>query len=528
MLDVQLLNMVSTSRPRMNPDICSGLSAVHVQEEIENYINDVFRSAAESFPPQFKYVGPQRCTPYEEFREIVRPPKPRRSFERSKSSVYMMKYLFTFEGREMRPRYIFLPYVHDGGIIYLKGTQYKISPVLGGRAFNIERGRVFMGTPRARLVFAKTPVSFILNNRVTHADIVYSPLYNLQPNERSKLYSTLVHYMLAEFGLKGMMKRFFDIDIAVGHGEMDSLVENGEWFIYSSRQMPPTGRGRGVYTPSEIRIGVRSEDFQPIMNSILGAVFYIIDNCPEALTAEDTELPENWLRLLSRFIFKTTDSERKMFDEMTNHLTSIRHYMDPITRAKLAQEKIICRDIFDLLHYLNVNFHDMVIHHDVGSMYNLELTVTKHIAYNIVHNIFSMMFEIMKLQGDRITFENVTGVMDKILRRDKIFTVNKHGELSADGIATDCKVYAATCNIISQTRASAAGKSQKHQNPMGDPSLLLHASQVEVGSYQMMSKAEPSGRAKANPFMHLVGKSYISPNPGMVDHVAHLKELLSH
>jgi hypothetical protein len=528
MLDTRLLNLVSANRPGMNPDICNGLSAIHVQEEIEGYINDVFRSAAESFPPQFKYLGFQRCTPYEEFREIVRPQKPRRSFELSRSSVYMVKYLFSFEGREMRPRYIFLPFINDGGIIYLKGTQYKVSPVLGGRAFNIERGRVFMGTPRARLVFAKTPVSFMLNERVHHADVVYSPLYNLQPDERSKLYSTLVHYMLAEFGLHGTMRRFFDTEIKVGERELDALIETGEWYVFRSRQMAPTGRGRAAFIPSEIRIAIPADKYQPILNSIIGAVFYIIDNCPEAITAEDTESSENWLRILSRFIFKTTDSERKMFDEMTNHLTSIRHYMDPITRANLAKEKILCRDIFDLLHHLNVNFHDMVIHHDVGSMYNLELTTTKHIAYNIVHNIFSMMFEIMKLSGDRITFENVTGVMDKILRRDKIFTVNKHGELSADGIATDCKPYAATCNIISQTRASAAGKSQKHQNAMGDPSLLLHHSQVEVGSYQMMSKAEPSGRAKANPYMHLVGKSYIAPNPGMVEYVAHLKELLSH
>lgn len=527
MIDQRLVSIISEQRPKMNADLCNGLSAVHISD-VEAHVHDVFRSAAESFPPELKYLGYQRCTPYEEYRELVRPPKPRRSFELSKSDVYMVKYLFSFKGIEMRPRYILLPIVKDGGIIHLKGTQYKVSPVIGGRAFNIDKGKVFMGTPRARLVFNKTPVSCILNERVMHADVVSSPLYNLKTEDRSKLYSTLVHYILAEFGLRGMMARFFGIEVITGEVELDPLVEGGEHFVYKSRQMAPPSRGRGPYIPTEIRIAILAKDYNPIFNSIIGSVFYIIDNCTESITVADLDTPHQWLRLLSRFIFKTADSERKMFDEMVSHLSSIRHYMDPITKSVLAKEGIVCRDIFDLLHYLNLNFHDMVIHHDVGSMYNMELTTTKHLTYNIVHNIFMMMFDIMKLNGDRVTIENITSSMDKILRRDKIFTVNKHGELSADGIATDCKPYAATCNLVSQTRAAAAGRSQKHNNAMGDASLLLHPSQVEVGSYQMMSKAEPSGRAKANPFMHFSERSYITPNPKLVDYISVLKDLLSY
>lgn len=527
MLDMRLLNLVSEQRPRMNPDICNGLSTAHIKN-IEGYINDVWRSAEESFPPQLKYLGFLRCTPYEEYRELVRPSKPRRSFELAESDVYMVKYMTSFNGTEMRPRFIMLPFVRDGGIIFIKGTQYKVSPVIGGRAFNIERGRVFMGTPRARLIFAKMPVSFIMNEKVCHADVVYSPLYNLQPESRSKLYSTLVHYMLAEYGLVGMMRKYFNTEVIVGGPELDNLLMEGEHYVFRSRQLPPSGRGRAAFVPCDIRIAIKAADYKPILNSILGAVMYVIDNCPESITYDDTKDSDLWLRLLSRFIFKTADSERKMYDEMCSHLASIRHYMDPITKKVLRKEGIPCNDIFDLLHYLNLNFHDMVIHHDVGSMYNMELTTTKHLGYNIVHNIFMMMFDIMKLQGDRVTFENVTSSMDKILRRDKVLTVSKHGELSADGIATDCKPYAATCNLISQTRASAAGRSQKHNNAMADPSLLLHASQVEVGSYQMMSKAEPSGRAKANPFMHFSERSYITPNLGMVDYMADFKELLSY
>ncbi len=525
MVDVRLVQAIASSRPKLNPDICEGLPLLHIRE-VEEYINDIFRSAAESLPPQLKYVGPERCTPYEEYKEIIRPLKPKRSFELARSDIYLMKYNFTFNGVPLRPRYIFLPIISDGSIIHLKGTQYKVSPVLGGRAFNIERGIIFMNTPRARLTFNKTPVSFILNRQISHADIVYSPMYNMSATDRSKLVSSLVHYQLAEYGLHGMMKRYYNTDIKVGYEELDELIGTGEWYVFASRQLPPIGRGKNKFNPSAIRIAVKAEDYKPIFNSVLGAVFYIIDNFPESIQAEDTIHSDLWLRLLSRFIFKTPDTERKMYEEMLNHLNSIRHYMDPITKKVLEKEKIPNRDIFDLFQYLVNNFHDIVIHHDVGSMYNLELTTTKHVVYDIVHNIFMMMFELMKLTGDRVTQKNVTEIMDKILRRDKILNTKKHGEYSADGIASDCKPYAATCNLISQTKA--AGKNQKHQNQMEDPSLLLHHSQVEVASYQMMSKAEPSGRSKANPFMTLIGKSYVIQNPNMVDYVEHLKTLLKH
>ena len=246
MVDVRLVQAIASSRPKLNPDICEGLPLLHIRE-VEEYINDIFRSAAESLPPQLKYVGPERCTPYEEYKEIIRPLKPKRSFELARSDIYLMKYNFTFNGVPLRPRYIFLPIISDGSIIHLKGTQYKVSPVLGGRAFNIERGIIFMNTPRARLTFNKTPVSFILNRQISHADIVYSPMYNMSATDRSKLVSSLVHYQLAEYGLHGMMKRYYNTDIKVGYEELDELIGTGEWYVFASRQLPPIGRGKNKF-----------------------------------------------------------------------------------------------------------------------------------------------------------------------------------------------------------------------------------------------------------------------------------------
>lgn len=526
MIDVLLAQLIDSAQPRMNHDLCNGLSSIQMGE-CEDYINQVIRGAAESFPDGLEYVSYRRCTPSEEYREITRPPKPKRSFELSESNVYMVKYKFRYKGVDIRPRFIMLPYITDGGIIHLKGTQYKVSPVLGGRIFNIEKGKVFITTPRTPMAFDRTAVSLILNNVVIQTNVVHSMLYNMLESARSKLSPTLIHYMLSSYGLKGMMKNLFNVKIKVGLQELDKLTGNKDWYVYRSRQLPPLGRAYRGRDVSEIRIAIKKEDHNTIMNSILGAVFYIIDQCPEAVTVEDINNPELWLRLLSRFIFKVTELESTEYDKMLSHLDSVKRSMDPLTRRILLQDGIPCNTIFDLFKYIVLHLHDMVIHHDVGSMYNMELTTVKHLCYHIVYNINQVMYELKRLNGDRITAEKITSVMDNSFRRDKIFTVSKHGELSADDISADCKPFGATCNIVSQSKAATAGRLNKHSSGINDPAMLLHASQVEVGTYLMISKADASGRSKANPFMYFSDRHFVSPRPILEETVENFRKLIT-
>lgn len=533
MADIELIKQVGARQPRMNAEICNGIASIHMNSltasgrtATEQYIHDVWEAASQSFPEGLRYLGDERCTPFEEWREITRPMKPYRSFDLTESDTYLMKYRFSFNGQEIRPRYIFLPYPRDGDLLFLGGTRYKITPVIGGRAFNIEYDRIFLPSPRARLIFCKTQVTYVLNNHsIGHANAVSSPLYNVSSDESIKSRDTLlVHYMLAEYGLSEMMKRYYDTEVKVGGIELDGLVDTGEWFVYKSLGRPPAGVRSG-YTPTNIRIAIPAEKHSPVLNSIIGGVFYILDHFPEAMEPGDVDNPEYWLRLLSRFIFKTTDAENKMFEEMLTHRRNICRYMDGITRQTLKREGVNCETIYDLFHYMNLHFDDMLIHNDLGSMYNQELTTVKHIVYDIVYNIFILMFNLQKLSGERVNADTITKHMDKLLRRDNIYKVTKHAEVTADAIAANCKPFNATCNTISQAKVSMAGKkSNKHGGGMADEASLLHASQTEVGSIQMMTKADATGRSKLNPFVFFGQPDYIQANPALEETIEKLQK----
>ena len=84
---------VKNTIPKFNPIVAKGFSQLHF-EEAEQYIDKVFRITSEVFPEGLEYKGYQRCTPDEEGREIIKMNKGGRTIELSRSSVYMLKYLF--------------------------------------------------------------------------------------------------------------------------------------------------------------------------------------------------------------------------------------------------------------------------------------------------------------------------------------------------------------------------------------------------------------------------------------------------
>jgi len=524
MLDPLMVEAVNRRRPTMNKTICEGVAVSqtkHVLEEVNRY----WLAAAEGFPEGLAYTGCKPCTPLEEFQETVRM---RRQFSIAKSDVFMAKFNFSWHGKHLTTRYILLPYVRDGGLMFLNGTQYKVSPVIGGRIFNIERKRIYIQVPRARLIVDKHDYRFMLNNQQVNAPIVHTRLYNIvNATDRSARHCTLLHYLLADKAFTKVMKEHFNVDAVYGGPELDQLMETGEHIVIRSVRLPPNNKGRSQYVPSDIRIAIPADQYVKELDTVFSALFYIIDNCSETVTPDDFDEPELWTRILSRFIFKVPDSPGKSYSTMLTHMDSVRGYMDNEFRKLLASEGIVCKSFFDFLGYLITNFQDIIVHTDEGSMYDKELTTVSHLLFDIRSNIFTFLFQLSNENPERLDENRIRKKFDQVLRRDKIFSTHRHGELTTESIATDCKPYSATCNLVSANRASRAGRGSKKAKTSVEASQLLHGSQVEVGTFYMMSKAEPTSRAKANPFMTLSNGSVIRQSEQMKEEIESLQNLIS-
>lgn len=518
----ELLQANSKTLPQVNKQVCEGL-AVSQMDGMEPYIDEIWKAASDSFPGSLRYAGYDRCTPHETFRELTRP---KRNIDLAYSTTYTCMYKFTFDGKPIKSKFLDLPYIKKGSLMYLRGTRYKVSPILGGAVFNTEEDKIFMWTPRFRMQFLKMSTAFVKNGNVVHTDTVYTPLYNLSSTKASSLNSTIVHYLLTEFGLTGMFKHCFGVDVKVGYGELDSYRNNPDYKVYCSRKLPLSGRGASSYVGNDLRIVIPTQEDERVLDSVIGGIFYIVDTYPLSVRVEDVDNPELWINLLHHFIFATGAGSDTAYKEISTHLDSIRQYTDTITLKILKMAGIEVDNFYGLLVHIVKNFSDILMQNDVANMYDKELTVVKHIAFNIVGGIFKLMFELNKLKDEKLHAQAVITKMAVKLRRDAVLSVSGIGGLSADSVACDCMPYAATCNMEPQSKASSSATKGKQRKATNDRASLVHSSQAEVATYQMMSKSEPSGRGKTNIFVRLYGNKKIVGKPHLEQHITELQRLI--
>lgn len=128
-MDPQLFEPLKNEiMPPFNPMIAKGVATYQIPL-MERYIDHVFRCASRSFPEGMKYLGSRRCTPEQEYAIVTARRHGRHSYELAPSNVFLTGYKFSFHDQPLQERFLYLPYVEQGGTLHLRGPLYTISPV---------------------------------------------------------------------------------------------------------------------------------------------------------------------------------------------------------------------------------------------------------------------------------------------------------------------------------------------------------------------------------------------------------------
>jgi hypothetical protein len=512
MIDDLLFDYVAGQLPTINTEVIAGITSIQTQY-MDTYLDDVWKCAEESFPPGLKYISGKRCLPEEVFKEMVR--KTPKSFELLPSDVYLVKYHLSYNGQALKPQYLYLPYVGEAGLLTLNGTLYQLTPVLGGKIFNVERGNIYMHIPRQRLRFKPFPVSFFKDDQIVNERAIYSPLHNKKTaNQKSSLRASLVHYLLCNYGLQELLKVQYNVNALI---TKEDNIRLDKYVVFRSKEVN-----------KKLLICIPKEEYYKQLDSIIGAVFYITDAFPEATDKiEDLNDKSLWIHLLDRFIFKgNTDINR--YSKMLEHLASVEKYFDSMTRKQLNNNGILVNSIYDVFRYITINYNDLDIHYGNGTMYHKELSTVKYLMYNVVYSIFSAMYAICLLPDELLSVKKIEDVFRKNLNPNKIFNTYGHGELTAlsTGIASDCTLYGATGRIISHSQATAMGGKRSRSSNVHDSLTVLHPSQIAVSSYLWITSSNPVGRGNLNPFSTFSQGWVTSPNPRFEKLVNNLTTLL--
>lgn len=537
MVNKQIFAEIEKNRvPAFNPTVCNGLAVSHIKQ-VERYIDNIFRCAEVGLPEGLVYRGYSRCTPQEEYNVMSsRRNNNRRCIEMSRSDVYLVKYNFSFHGEELRPRFLYLPFVSDGAMIRVLGATFNISPILADKAISVGVDSIFIPLNRDKLTFKRLTHAYLVDGeRRENHNIIWSKIHH-PPEKRGRetsnrrmvvMSATPAHYLFCKYGVTEAFRRFANVDVRIGYEDINKTNHPADqWVIYSSTRLRPRGVKDKQYFPTNLKMAVpRSVCRNNLVEGMVGAFFYLADHFPDRIHAEEIDEPTLWMVLMGHIELEPGIGEGKMLNGITSHIESLDDYIDGMVKGWLADDGIVVNDIYELFAYIIETMPEAVAQSStqVASMYGKRLTVLRYLLSDIITAIFKWMFELRKKskQGSRIlTKKDVMDSMQKHLRPELITRVNqKHVEVAGVSSPTDNKLFKITSAVIQQS-SSTSHKPKQNRSYANDPSKILHASVAEIGSLNNLPKSEPTGRSRLNPFVQTNPDGTVRQNPelkGMLD-----------
>jgi hypothetical protein len=520
MLPRSALVALDNATPHINPLIAKGL-AVHHMKNAEAFIDSVFRIVAKSFPPEIKYLGSRRCTPYEEYAEASRSKQSRIQYDVARSDIYLVEYKFQFLDEEPIKRFIYLPFVGQAGTIFLSGSRFVISPVLADQVISVSLNSVFVRLLKAKLTFNRVNFSLKIDGASVPQRIAWAKIYNKKPNKTApkattSAKSTLVHYLLAKYGLHQMYALFADCHPIIGREEITrERFPQSDWVICESLGFTPRNY-KSYYSASELKIAIPRVEWNRSVELLTAGVFYVIDHFPDNVAPEHVDDPRLWQHLLGQVIWSGHVSAGKLINDVNDHILSLDEYLDTQHARKLKDIGYESRDIYHLMFHIINNYDEWSQTADdrVSTMYDKELNVLQFVCYDTISAINQLYFNIVSAKkkdyanstqpARSFNRQKVERMMGMNLRQGLVWELTKgdHGEVTTTGTSGDNMALKVTSLLTPQNKSTK--QTGKSRVSLEDPTKRLHVSVAEVGGCWALPKADPDGRSRINPTIQII------------------------
>jgi hypothetical protein len=507
-------------------DLANGLARVHM-EYVCDYVDKVFQSAAHGFPPGLTYDGYRICDPYEEYRASLKPRNKKRkvkmppgtknsgskTYDTSRTDFFLVELSFSFQGKPLAKRPIYLPFVGQGGSIYISGTKWFISPVLADRVISVGMEQIFVRLLRDRLTFSRMQVWYKKNGVVQQTDMVHSRIYHKNKDKdkaaTNNAFTSMPHYLFCKYGFAGTLEKYLKITPVVGLN-LDQELNLNEWNVYSTRGIAPKGMNRrkkfADWRQPDIQVAIKKSEDTPATQPYIAALFYVADYFPRQITPNLVNMPEGWIAPMGYMLFSENNNRGKIEEAVRKHLSSLDDYADSMVIDNMAEIGLQINDIYDFFAIITENFSLWVSNNQdkVNSMYNKELSVLYFVLFDVTKAIFNLFFALKANSRKELTERDVEKHMKENLKPGMCYQLGKsHGEVASISYSGDNMAFKATATLTPQTATSKMVKKVGDRGTSGDPARRLHPSIAEVAAISCMPKSDPSGHSKINHYMLL-------------------------
>lgn len=506
-MDELLFQRIHEKTPKHNTTLTHGFAYAQMRE-VEEYVNRLIRCAELRYPPEFRFSHSERCTPSEIYQFLTIKKNTKQFIEYSQSDVYLMKYYFTYNGRLLKPRYLNLPFVSEGGVVSITGNKYTISPVLADVAISAGDDNIYIPLNLDKLTFYRLLQPYYEDGKRVLVGVIYSEVYHnaKKPGLKKTIAadSTLTHYLFAKYGVTRTFAEFFNCEVQVGYSDTinNDTHPYDDWVICTSLGLKPYGVKTKYYQPTNIRLAIPRKSYTPAVASMVGGFFYITDRFPDHFKVEYIDQDMFWRGLLGHVIFASDESEGKLLNKIDAHMASLDGYIDAMSQEWLREDGVAVDTVYELFKEVSDTFSQRTTAavSTAATMFGKRLMVLRYVLIDIIKDIFNMMFALQNAAKKGLTEKDVDNVFKKNFKHWTIFSINhQHGEVASLSSPSACMSFKTTTNMILQTNITQ-GKSVAKTNIVTSANIL-HSSIAAVGQFNNLPKTEPTGRKRGNPHM---------------------------
>lgn len=524
-IDSELYLHTVSDAPKMNDDLCRGYARVALKDVV-SHIDRVSRSASKSFPDCLTYKHIRVMTPEEEYqRTILREDANKRIHDLAESDLFMTEITFQYERDgviEEIPRPLYLPFVRQAGMMYIKGSLAIIHPVLADRLFSVTEKGLFVIIQRAKFTLDRLMVHFYQDEETVTKFVVKAPLYNQKSAKKenaSHASPTTGHYTFSVYGVTETFKRYFNSDVLVR--TKDEVTADGydgtEYALFRSSRRVSSKQLR-EFTQYVLLVPRKDLAANPDMLIAIAHFFYVTDIYNTSFVPADIDTPHDWAKTLGYAIFKERGDLTPLLQKVEKHLRSLDDYVDDITREEIQREGIQgVETIYDFLMYIQSNIDKIMASVDPGSMWGKYLMVKRYALSPITFRIFNLGWELSKQRPESLTPSKVIRNLSQFLHQRCFLNITKgHGEKQNYQYPGDNMVPKHTCILVRQIDAVTTPNGKNKVNAH-DSSYWFHPSIFECGSVTNQTKTSVDGRNKGNPYMLIDDNGMLVRNPEFID-----------
>lgn len=521
-MDHELFDDIISELPKFNPDIAGGY-AVKDMEDADQYISRIAECASNDFPPEVEYVGLRPLTPYEEANAIIKANKGgerKKEIDIAQTDVTMSELAIRFQGDQILPRNINIPFVREAGTLWLGGSRGTIQPILADLVFSVVDNGLFVMLFRAKFTLKRANYTVLVDGESIPSFVVHGNIYQGAVDKGkgvNKFTATIGHYLFCKYGVTETFKRFYDTDVII-EKKRDGLSEEYpvEDFVFFTTQglIPPDRRKTAASWRATdlVLIIPRAAVEKNVGVSLLAThFFYVVDHYPERFDLSYIELPDTWRIIMGFVIQQAKENEGKLLNKVDLHLRSLDSYVDAESKKNLLQEGVKANDLYELFIHILETIQDRLQNDNSGSMWGKYLLVKRYALSGITDSIFNFTWRLEKEQKS-LRNNMLMWKLSTLITTNAFLGIQRdHGELNSVQYPGDNMIFKHTCVAIRQVNA-VIRKGTKSFKP-NDPANQLHSSILGAGSICNFNKKIPDGRGNLNVFAWTDNNGMLIQNP---------------